>query len=134
VGSGRGDGQRALAGRLRAALSGGAHATDQGHGAAEARRRSALATATAAEIARIRSRWANDLIADLVEDPGTTWGVQPVMAALERGRVQRIAIAGDVDADIAERLIRRAVASGAELTLADPGALGPLGVAAHPRW
>jgi hypothetical protein len=56
------------------------------------------------------------------------------MAALERGRVQRIAIAGDVDADIAERLIRRAVASGAELTLADPGALGPLGVAAHPRW
>jgi hypothetical protein len=96
--------------------------------------RSALATATAAEIAGIGIRCANDLIADLVEDPASVWGGQPVTAALERWRVQRIAIAGDVDADIAERLIRRAVASGAELTLADTGALRPLGVAARPRW
>jgi hypothetical protein len=96
--------------------------------------RSALSTATAAEIAGIRARWANDLIADLVEDPGIVWGSQPVTAALERGRVQRIAIAGDVDAEIAERLIRRAIASGAELTLADAGALGPPGAAARPGW
>jgi hypothetical protein len=96
--------------------------------------RAALATATAAEIDRIRARRANDLIAELVEDPGTIWGVQPVTAALQRGRVERIALAGDVDADIAERLIRRAVASGAKLTLTDAGALGPFGVAARPRW
>jgi hypothetical protein len=96
--------------------------------------RSVLAAATAAEIAGIRARWANDLIADLVEDPGIVWGSHPVAAALERGRIQRIAIAADVDAEIAERLIRLAIASGAELTLADAGALGPPGVAARPRW
>ena len=36
--------------------------------------------------------------------------------------------------DVAERLIRRALDSGAQLTLLDAGALGPLGVAAGPRW
>jgi hypothetical protein len=56
------------------------------------------------------------------------------MAALQRRRVGRIVIAGDVDANIAERLIRRAVATRAELTLAGAGALGPLGVAAQSRW
>jgi hypothetical protein len=55
------------------------------------------------------------------------------MAALQRGRVKRIVIADDLDANTADRLIRHAVASAAELTLADAGALGPLGVAARPR-
>jgi hypothetical protein len=80
-----------------------------------------------------RTRWSSDLIDDIVEHPATIWGVQPVMAALQRGRVKRIVIADDLDANTADRLIRHAVASAAELTLADAGALGPLGVAARPR-
>jgi hypothetical protein len=55
--------------------------------------RSALATATAAEIAGIRVGGPTT-IADLVEYPGTVWGSRPVTAARERGRVQRIVIAG----------------------------------------
>lgn len=55
--------------------------------------------------------------------------------ARERGRFQRIVIAGDLDAEIAERLIstrRRERSPG--VTVADADALGPLGVAARPRW
>jgi Bacterial archaeo-eukaryotic release factor family 10 len=95
---------------------------------------SALAAAASGEIARIRSSWSSDLITDIVEHPATIWGAEPVMAALERRRVERIVIAADLDANTAERLIRQGLATGAERTLADGGALGPISVAARPRW
>ena len=51
---------------------------------------------------------------------------------LQRGRVTRIVIADASTPNAADRLIRHAVASAAELTLAFAGALGVLGVAARP--
>jgi hypothetical protein len=74
------------------------------------------------------------MAADIVESPATIWGVEPVLGALDGGRVHHVLIADDLAADSAERLIRRALATGAQLTLLDAGALGPLGVAGGPRW
>jgi hypothetical protein len=74
------------------------------------------------------------MAADIVESPATIWGVEPVLGALDGGRVDHVLIADDLAADGAERLIRRAIGTGAQLTLLDSGALGPLGVAAGPRW
>jgi hypothetical protein len=71
---------------------------------------------------------------DIVESPATIWGVEPVVGALDSGRVNHVLIADDLPADGAERVIRRALATGAQVTLLDRGALGPLGVAAGPRW
>jgi hypothetical protein len=71
---------------------------------------------------------------DIVESPATIWGVEPVLDALGGGRVDHVLIADDLAAESAERLIRRALATGAQLTLLDAGALGPLGVAGGPRW
>jgi hypothetical protein len=74
------------------------------------------------------------MAADIVESPAGIWGVEPVLEALERGRVDHVLVAADLAPEGAERLIRRALAGGAQLTLLDAGALGPLGVAAGPRW
>jgi hypothetical protein len=74
------------------------------------------------------------MASDIVESPATIWGVEPVLGALASGRVDHVLIADDLPADSAERLIRRALGTGAQLTLLDGGALGPLGVAAGPRW
>jgi hypothetical protein len=74
------------------------------------------------------------MVADIVESPATIWGVQPVLDALDRGRVHHVLIADDLEAASAERLIRRTLGSGAQLTLLDADALGPLGVAGGPRW
>jgi hypothetical protein len=71
---------------------------------------------------------------DIVESPATIWGVEPVLDALAGGRVHHVLIAGDLPAESAERLIRRARDTGAQLTRLDAGALGPLGVAGGPRW
>jgi hypothetical protein len=74
------------------------------------------------------------MAADIVESPATIWGVEPVLGALDGGRVDHVLIADDLGAQSAERLIRRALATGAQITLLDAGALGPLGVAGGPRW
>jgi Bacterial archaeo-eukaryotic release factor family 10 len=74
------------------------------------------------------------MAADIVESPATIWGVTAALDALDGGRVDHVLIADDLPAESAERLIRRALDSGAQLTLLDAGALGPLGVAAGPRW
>jgi Bacterial archaeo-eukaryotic release factor family 10 len=74
------------------------------------------------------------MVADIVESPATIWAVEPVLDALDGGRVHDVLIADDLEAESAERLIRRALATGAQLTLLDADALGPLGVAAGPRW
>jgi hypothetical protein len=71
---------------------------------------------------------------DIVESPATIWGVEPVLDALDGGRVEHVLIADDLADESAERLLRRALATGAQLTLLDAGALGPLGVAGGPRW
>jgi Bacterial archaeo-eukaryotic release factor family 10 len=96
--------------------------------------RSALIAAVSGEIDRIRGGWEMERIADLLERPDTIWQAQPVLAALQRRRVERLAIADDFEANQAERLIRHALATGAALSLAGAGALGALGVAAQPRW
>jgi hypothetical protein len=74
------------------------------------------------------------MVADIVESPATIWSVAPVLDALDSGRIDHVLIADDVAAESAERLIRRTLATGAQLTLLDAGALGPLGVAGGPRW
>ena len=74
------------------------------------------------------------MAADIVESPATIWGVEPVLDALDGGRVHHVLIADDLAAGSAERLIRRALATGAQLRLLDAEALGPLGVAGGPRW
>jgi Bacterial archaeo-eukaryotic release factor family 10 len=74
------------------------------------------------------------IAADIVESPATIWGVEAVLGALEGGRVDHVLIADDLAADDAERVIRRALATGAQLTLLDARALGPIGVAGGPRW
>ena len=96
--------------------------------------RSALIATVAGEIDRIRGSWETERIADLLGRPDTIWQAQPVLAALQRRRVERLAIADDFEANPAERLIRHALASGAALSFAGAGALGALGVAAKPRW
>jgi hypothetical protein len=95
---------------------------------------SALAPTVAGEIDAVRGRWTAQLIGDLVEQPDTIWQAQPVLAALQQRRVERLVIAGDLEADTAERLIRHALAGAVAVTIADAGALGPLPVAARPRW
>lgn len=74
------------------------------------------------------------MVSDIVESPATIWGVEPVLGALDGGRVHHVLIADDLEAASAERLTRRALGNGAQLTLLDAGALGPLGVAGGPRW
>jgi hypothetical protein len=74
------------------------------------------------------------MVADIVESPATIWSVAPVLDALDSGRIDHVLIADDLAAQSAERLIRRALATGAQRTLLDAGALGPLGVAGGPRW
>jgi hypothetical protein len=74
------------------------------------------------------------MAADIVESPATIWGVEPVLDALDAGRVHHVLIADDLAAGSAERLTRRALATGAQLTLLDADTLGPLGVAGGPRW
>jgi hypothetical protein len=96
-------------------------------------RRSLAAQASDAVLSFRRARTLT-MAGHIVESPATIWGVEPVLDALEAGRVQHLLVADDLPADSAERLIGRALATGAQLTMLDAGALGPLGAAGGPRW
>jgi hypothetical protein len=96
--------------------------------------RRSLAEQAYHKVAAFRRERTFAMVADIVESPATIWGVEPVLDALGGGRIHHVLIADDLEAASAERLIRRALRSGAQLTLLDAGALGPLGVAGGPRW
>ena len=86
---------------------------------------------TAVSFRRARTR---AMAAGIVESPAAIWGVEPVLDALGSGRIQHVLIADDLAAESAERLIRRALGTGAQLTLLDARTLGPPAVAGGPRW
>jgi hypothetical protein len=98
------------------------------------RNRRALMASVASTATELLATQTARVLASVIDDPATVWGIRPVLAALNRRRVARLVLAGDLDAAIAERLVRGALASGAGLTFADAGVLGPLAVAARPRW
>jgi hypothetical protein len=96
--------------------------------------RRSLAEQAYHKVAALRRERTFAMVADIVEGPATIWGVEPMLDALDGGRIHHVLIADDLEASSAEQLIRRALGSGAQLTLLDAGALGPLGAAGGPRW
>jgi hypothetical protein len=100
----------------------------------DARNRHALMASVASTVTRLRAMQTARMLAGVINDPTTVWGIRPVLAALNRRRVAHVVFANDLDGVIAERLVRGAQAGGASLTFADAGVLGPLAVAARPRW
>jgi hypothetical protein len=93
-----------------------------------------LAAGVAAETARTRRERVAGTVAEIVDDPATVWGIEPIAAALSRGRVAELVLADDLEPRTAEALIRRAIPAAARLIPTDAGVLGPLSVAARARW